>query len=193
MKKCNRCYETKPLEAFGKDRHKPDGLHPSCRACISLWASVPKGKKICSRCREIKQRSEFNVVGVSQKISRYCKPCAMEAAEEVVQKKVQQDRSYYSREREAIRDRQVWSRLKTRYGVTREWWEEQFEKQGGVCAICGKRQTGTGSGNRLHVDHCHNTGQVRGLLCAGCNTHLGILEKEEWRTKAEEYLKKWQS
>jgi hypothetical protein len=39
---------------------------------------------------------------------------------------------------------------------------------GGRCAICGVR------GRRLVVDHCHQTGQVRGDLCRGCNTQEGV-------------------
>jgi Recombination endonuclease VII len=54
----------------------------------------------------------------------------------------------------------------------RQGYPELFEAQGGVCAICGKPP-----GERaLHVDHDHETGQVRGLLCYSCNTKLGWLE-----------------
>ena len=49
-----------------------------------------------------------------------------------------------------------------------------LERQGGKCAICG-----AGPGSRvLHVDHCHASGSVRELLCAGCNTKVGALESE---------------
>jgi hypothetical protein len=64
------------------------------------------------------------------------------------------------------------------YGITPEQYAEFLETQGGVCAICGlgesmKRRDG--QLRPLSVDHCHSTGVVRGLLCANCNTAIGLL------------------
>jgi len=50
--------------------------------------------------------------------------------------------------------------------------QEMYAKQGGCCAIC-KHPPTSGRGNTLHVDHDHETGKVRGLLCHSCNTSLG--------------------
>lgn len=63
--------------------------------------------------------------------------------------------------------------------------------QANLCGICGQ-EPGNGSGrynNRLHVDHCHVSGKVRGLLCGNCNTMIG-LSKENPATllAAVEYL-----
>lgn len=70
-------------------------------------------------------------------------------------------------------DRVRVNNLRYNYGLTEEQYEALLRDQGGVCAICGKVD---GSGRRLSVDHCHTTGQVRGLLCNGCNTSLGGLK-----------------
>lgn len=60
--------------------------------------------------------------------------------------------------------------LKKKFGLTLEEYDEMFAVQGGACAICeSKRKTS----RRLAVDHCHQTGRVRGLLCSRCNTGLG--------------------
>jgi len=48
------------------------------------------------------------------------------------------------------------------------------QAQGGVCAICGKPEA-TARTKRLCVDHCHETGKVRGLLCSHCNRAIGLL------------------
>jgi len=56
------------------------------------------------------------------------------------------------------------------YGITIEQYGEMLEAQGGVCAICREPCP---SGKNLAVDHCHETGAVRGLLCARCNSGIG--------------------
>ena len=72
-------------------------------------------------------------------------------------------------------DEQVWvSRLKIRYGLTKENYNELLEKQSGVCAICrGPQKAPT---RRLDVDHCHKSGVVRGLLCDHCNKAIAFLQ-----------------
>lgn len=60
------------------------------------------------------------------------------------------------------------------YGLTPEQVETMLVRQNHRCAICqGERDTG----RRLHVDHCHKSGAVRGLLCPRCNSQLGWFEK----------------
>lgn len=61
--------------------------------------------------------------------------------------------------------------LKNKYGLTRTQFNEMLAAQGGCCAICGTTKPG-GRGT-FHVDHCHNTGNIRSLLCNRCNNGLG--------------------
>jgi hypothetical protein len=72
------------------------------------------------------------------------------------------------------------------YGLTPQQYIDMYEKQCGKCAICNeipKTQRG------LHVDHCHETGVVRGLLCHGCNVGIGnFLHSTELMNKAVKYL-----
>jgi hypothetical protein len=82
-------------------------------------------------------------------------------------------------------------RLTVIYKLSAEEYDEMMLKQVGSCAIC-KNDFG---GVRPHIDHCHKTGKVRGLLCGSCNMALGYIEKGQIRkTKAPrelftEYLK----
>lgn len=60
--------------------------------------------------------------------------------------------------------------IKARYGITIEEYEEMYQKQNGVCAICFNKCDKKAV---LSVDHCHDTSVVRGLLCDNCNNMLG--------------------
>ena len=88
--------------------------------------------------------------------------------------------------KDPVRERRY--RLMYDYGVTLEWFEETLAKQGGHCALCDKTDV---KGRRfLFVDHDHETGQVRGILCYRCNTHLATMEIPGWAERALEYLKR---
>jgi hypothetical protein len=69
----------------------------------------------------------------------------------------------------SVRDRQ---RTLRKYGLTEEGWAEILATQGGRCGICRTDVPG-GRGERWHIDHCHETNRVRGLLCHNCNVGLG--------------------
>lgn len=81
------------------------------------------------------------------------------------------------------------SELRRRYGVSAADYDSLFKAQCGRCAICGERPTGK---RRLAVDHDHRTGVVRGLLCAPCNTALGVVESG-FPAKAADYLARLKS
>lgn len=61
-------------------------------------------------------------------------------------------------------------KYKNRYGITFEDYDRMLREQGGHCALCPWEPTAK---KRLMVDHCHETGAVRGLLCPYCNSSLG--------------------
>lgn len=65
------------------------------------------------------------------------------------------------------------SELKSTYGITIEDFDALLTKQHYACAICKRISNKT-----LHVDHNHTTGKVRGLLCAKCNTALGLISED---------------
>jgi hypothetical protein len=81
-----------------------------------------------------------------------------------------------------------------KYGWTSEDYTNQYNMQDGCCAICGKKETPLSDGRTgLAVDHSHVTGQVRELLCHGCNLGLGkFCDSPEMLRKAADYLEKWQ-
>ena len=82
------------------------------------------------------------------------------------------------RRREPEYEHRRW--LKRKYGITPEQYKEMEEAQGGACAICKRPENSvhaaTGEVKLLAVDHCHETGRVRGLLCWRCNVVIGKAE-----------------
>jgi len=89
--------------------------------------------------------------------------------------------------------------LQYRYNISLEEFNSMVESQGGLCLICGlpetrvtrpKAKTPSGYSPRLAVDHDHNTGEIRGLLCHKCNVGLGnFQDNPELLLKAYNYLK----
>jgi hypothetical protein len=128
--------------------------------------------KTCTKCKEIKELERFNADKRNKDGKRsYCK-CCQKNYHKTRKKKT---KSGYSRDRH----------YKRTYGITLEQYQSMFYEQNGKCAICKKS-----SDKRLVVDHSHETGKVRGLLCSNCNTALGLLkEKEENFLQAILYLK----
>lgn len=82
--------------------------------------------------------------------------------------------------------------LKKTFGIALEDYQRMFVAQNGVCGICEKPEKDIRNGKVrwLAVDHNHTTGQVRGLLCGGCNKAIGLMcESVETLTNAIAYLK----
>jgi len=72
--------------------------------------------------------------------------------------------------------------LRRKYGLTEAERDELIASQGGTCCICL-------SAPAVHVDHCHKTGRVRGVLCFNCNSGLGLLRDDpEAAYRAADYL-----
>lgn len=81
-------------------------------------------------------------------------------------------------------------RLLKKYGLTPQEYENLLIVQEYKCAICEILFSEKIILERLpSIDHCHDSGKVRGLLCMNCNAKLGILENKLFVQKAERYLK----
>jgi hypothetical protein len=130
--------------------------------------------KNCAKCREVLALSDFypsakNLGGLTPN----CKKCICA----------------YRRERYANSDGLSEMRkhhLKRTYGLSAARYERMLTRQGGVCAICGhgEKCIRNGKAQSLAVDHDHETGKVRGLLCSKCNQGLGHIEDDISRVKS---------
>ena len=124
------------------------------------------------------------------KYHTYCRACL--SAQVVAWQRSNPERSL-ERQRAYWRDnpdRKLRAQLR-RYGVDEVWYKDKLDAQGGVCEICHRKED-TAQWARLSVDHNHETGKVRGLLCNTCNMRLAGLEAHEWLASAMAYLKKYQ-
>ena len=86
------------------------------------------------------------------------------------------------------KDRYRGHALKYLFGISNAEYNKMLASQGGVCWICKQKEKA--KCGRLHVDHNHETGKVRGLLCSNCNRAIGFLcHSPELLQRAIEYLK----
>ena len=125
---------------------------------------ITPSSKTCPRCGEEKELSAFGKNAAKKDgLQNYCKQC----------------NSDYQRN---------WQYIK-RYGVTLEDYNEMFNEQDGCCAICGTHQLEFES--LLNLDHDHDTGKVRELLCSDCNWAIGHAKEDVERLKLMiKYLEK---
>lgn len=126
--------------------------------------------KTCVTCLVQKPTSEFH--RDKNRHKPWCKPCRSKARKD----------NKWSNGRVG-REAELRARLRDRYGITLEYREEIRQSQNNKCAICKEYD------DNLFVDHCHNTGIVRGLLCSKCNSGLGMFRDNiDFLKGAIEYL-----
>lgn len=84
------------------------------------------------------------------------------------------------------------NKLKQHYGVSVEMYNQKVKEQGGLCAICKKPQDIRFNSDNLSVDHDHEHGRLRELLCTSCNCMIGYAgDNPDLLLEAAQYLKKW--
>jgi hypothetical protein len=142
--------------------------------------------KTCVRCHKEKPLSEFfkhkqQKSGLDPK----CKICASKAKRESYLKTKKENptqhasnwrqyrKNYKTKHPERHKRSQQNQDLKKKYGITIEEFESLLKAQGNCCAICKTPK----NGRRFAVDHDHQTGIIRGILCDGCNIGIGHLKE----------------
>ncbi len=161
LKRCRICGESKPLSSFYAMKGMRDGYRNECKMChLAARKAKYDEDPQPAKDRTTRWRNENR-----------------------------------ERHRQYLRDRraQPGAKLKERnahllrkFGITVDQYDEMLVAQGGGCAICGRAPRPDIS---LHVDHEHDTGKVRGLLCFPCNQSLGLLADDPERCRvAAAYL-----
>jgi hypothetical protein len=133
---------------------------------------IPPIEKTCYVCKETKLVSEFYRSN-TRYFQRECKKC-------------NRDRKYAWHHTESGKRSSANTKLKRRFGVTIEEYEKLLESVGGKCEICGA--INSDNGHRLGIDHDHETGKIRGILCKACNVGIARLQDDPYiMQKAIEY------
>lgn len=166
VKQCRTCEKVKTLSEFSADKRLKSGLSFRCKECNSRIckeyrnsqvAKEPVPHKECPDCKMIKSKDEFyKIPSRSDGLAQRCVECSRRA------KRVE-----YVKYKNKYKDND----LRKRYGITLEDYMTLIDLQDGLCAIC---RSPSDTNFALCVDHNHQTGEVRGLLCNRCNRALGM-------------------
>ena len=141
--------------------------------------------KSCRACNKIKSLEEFHKNQNIDGRFNTCKQCQYNRLQEF-----RKDPQHKERFKRYSKDNCMYRR----YGITLDQYEAMVIKQKNRCLICNNQPINDGArqNSSLHIDHCHITKKVRGLLCHLCNRGIGLFrEKIELLEKAIKYLKKY--
>ncbi|KOX27792.1 endonuclease VII domain-containing protein [Streptomyces ardesiacus] len=155
-KRCSRCGVTKPRAAFAANRAARDGLQGYCRPCVAAYhqaRQLAKGKNVRPRVETPEGHKYCRSCGETKPHSEWHRNAS---ASDGLSTSCKVCRAVKSRA----------GHLKRNYGLTEAERDQLIADQAGVCCICLAAPA-------AHVDHCHETGRVRGVLCFSCNAALG--------------------
>lgn len=166
-KRCSLCGEWLPVAEFATSKQAATGLSSRCRNCTNQQAELTRAaRRVDPEKAEADRASKRKYkAGLSEEVKK-----------------------------QRARDETIRS-----YGVSPEWYDVKLAEQGGVCAICklpeSYRDGWSGDIKLLSIDHDHDTGNVRGLLCQKCNVALGNMGDDPERVRnLARYLveRKWE-
>lgn len=183
MKRCSKCQDLLPLTAFSR---RGQGHKSECRDCAAKYMqqrypdrytgtkpqlpynrSRTRGSltepKQCNKCLRILPATQFCTRG-TRCLNSICRTCAAAIS---------------SKDTEGNRRRKA----RYKYGLSASAFA-RLKHAHPHCGICGKAEP-------TCIDHCHDTGQVRGLLCLQCNSALGYMQDDPDRLRAAaDYLER---
>lgn len=189
---CTRCSLEKGADQFSAQSRAKDGLQSICKSC---YAEVARDRRVgnpCCRCGEPKEIGIPRGARLCIECSKVCSTCKVNPREkrrsQCVQCRNESNRKRVLTQEEKVSRKAV--RIASLYKVSKERAVELLQIK--ACEICGS--TFGGKNRLLHIDHCHQTEQVRGVLCFNCNAALGhINDNKERLLEMVNYLSKSQN
>jgi len=167
MKTCTKCKETKDLTDFPKRKRNKDGRCTKCKICTNKanreW-QVKTGWKA-------KDPGKYYRENKDKVLAR--------------QKRAREERPQTEEQKQEQRN----ARYLRVYGISIKDYNTMLKNQKNCCAICGVDNPQRGGSEYFMIDHCHETGKVRGLLCHLCNSGLGrFKDSKQFLLNALSYL-----
>ena len=156
--------------------------------------------KKCNKCGKELPLSDFYFHHKRNTQYNECKSCWSKGTKNWRQKNKRKCAEFTKKYRQKLKEKmseKEWSdfhreiNLMSKFNISPEEYNIIFEEQYGLCAICGKKETATRLGKikKLAIDHDHETGQIRGLLCQRCNMAIGLFDEDTNKLKnAIKYL-----
>ena len=178
---CSNCGVEKSLEDFHKDNNLKlkNKFRADCKECNN------KRRKEHSKNHPAQQRNWRD--NNKEKVIVYNK----KQRKRILKDDPEYDKKHYLRYRESCKTNGWKYALKRKYGLTLEQYENILKEQNYRCAICNRNASEIyKSKSRLSVDHNHETGEIRGILCTGCNGRLlpSVRENAEIASRLLKYL-----
>ena len=142
-------------------------IEKQCTKCGKWFPNTEehfyKLKCVCKIC--LKEQRKIYRDNNKEKIKQYEKMYTIKNKE----KQRKKDKLYYANNKEKERER----KFKQKYNLSLDEYNAMLKNQDNKCLICGNELKDK---QKIHIDHCHKTGKVRGILCARCNTRLELVE-----------------
>ncbi|MDJ0463322.1 endonuclease VII domain-containing protein [Streptomyces sp. H27-C3] len=161
-KPCTGCQRTLPLTAFAADRNRRDGLQVRCRQCVAEYGAEHYRRRQAANGKVVREKRDAPAG------HKECRGCGE------IKPHSEWHRSTTASEGPSTRCKVCRAalgradHLRRQYGMTEAERDDLISSQMGACSICLAAPA-------VHVDHCHETGRVRGVLCFNCNSAIGKL------------------
>jgi hypothetical protein len=191
MKICTLCKEEKPLSEFKAGNSSDTWIRARCHSCSELGKNLfhtGDGRKLCRKCSSFKQLDEFGRdKNKADKLRTYCKECNSNEYKKWYYKDSEKSKQVSKewRDRNPDKRKAMWEKyfitdkklkmFKT-YGLTFGEYEKMLQDQEFKCKTC-LIHFSTIPAKQVHIDHCHKSGKVRGILCHRCNISLGTIKE----------------
>lgn len=201
MKICTKCGQSKSPDEFHRNAARPDGRAGRCKTCLNaIRREYNAANKDRISVQRKAQRTANKEKIAAQKRAYHAANRETIAARKAIYYAANRDRinaanrarraqnpeKYRARDRARYQEKRAKSLeafRRQKYGLEPLAYQAMLDAHDG-CAVCGGA-----TARGLFVDHCHDTGRVRGLLCQNCNTGLGMFgDNRELLLAAIEYL-----